>query len=195
MLGWRDHVWAQRAYNQNRNQLDCGQYESCFRDGFMDGYTAVCNGESETAPVVAPEKYWTWRYRSAEGQEKIASWFKGYPQGVAAARADGVGVINKVQVAEYMLQQRGLSDFSGEAGGMETGDTNLPPVTTPNMESTSMPVPMQDPAAVNPASWQGPANRAPNVQGYVPQYQTYQMPIPVGRQPNVPMPMRSVPRY
>ncbi len=99
--GWRDHVWAKRAYHQRF--ATCGdRHPSHFRRGFLAGYSAVCDGEDGYAPAVPPKDYWGYSYQSAEGNEMVTSWFGGYPEGVRAATDDGSGMYRDVQVSSML---------------------------------------------------------------------------------------------
>ena len=99
--GWRDHVWAKRAYHQRF--ATCGdRHPSHYRRGFLAGYSAVCNGEDGYAPSVPPKQYWGYSYQSAEGNEMVTSWFGGYPEGVRAATDDGSGMYRDVQVSSML---------------------------------------------------------------------------------------------
>lgn len=99
--GWRDHVWAKRAYHQRF--LTCAdRHPSHFRSGFLAGYSAVCRGEDGYVPAVPPKSYWGYSYQTAEGNEMVGSWFAGYPEGVRAATEDGAGLYRDVQVSAML---------------------------------------------------------------------------------------------
>lgn len=120
--GWRDYVWAQRAFHE--------AYPSCqhlhsshFRRGFVAGYSAVCNGEDAYVPAIPPKQYWGYTYQSPEGSQMVAAWFEGYPEGVRAAGRDGAGAYRDVQLSSMLSQALqpatnvGRSAESGEYAG------------------------------------------------------------------------------
>lgn len=99
--GWRDHVWAKRAYY--RCYPVCEHlHPSHFRRGFIAGYNAVCAGEDTYLPAVAPEEYWGYKYQTADGGQMVTAWFDGYPEGVRAAAADGAGAYRDLQVSSAL---------------------------------------------------------------------------------------------
>jgi hypothetical protein len=101
--GWRDHVWAKRAYHRCFPVCEHG-HPSHFRRGFIAGYSAVCSGEDGYMPAVPPRDYWGYSYQSAEGHQMAGAWFEGYPEGVQAAMADGAGRYRDVQISTMLNQ-------------------------------------------------------------------------------------------
>ena len=99
--GYRNHVWANRAYNLRYRDYD-HQFETHFKQGFCDGYTDVCNGGDGYVPAVPPEQYWSYQYQSSEGAKCVNTWFKAYPLGVKAAREDGAGSFQKVYISKMI---------------------------------------------------------------------------------------------
>lgn len=100
--GWRDKVWANRAYNARRETFEAPEYEAHFRAGFIAGYRNISQGGQGCSPSLPPRTYWSWRYQSAEGQAKVGAWFSGYPHGARAAEEDGVGNYYQIQVANWV---------------------------------------------------------------------------------------------
>lgn len=99
--GWRDYVWAKRAFYQRYPH--CQRLHSAhFRRGFMAGYTAICAGEDEYTPAVPPEDYWGYKYQNAEGSQIVGAWFEGYPEGVKAATEDGAGMYRDIKVSAML---------------------------------------------------------------------------------------------
>lgn len=130
--GYRNHVWANRAYNLRYRDCD-RQFESHFKQGFCDGYTDVSNGGDGYVPAVPPEEYWSYQYQSSEGAKCVNTWFKAYPLGVKAAREDGAGNFQKVYISK-MIQS---------AITQEKADHVLPddvPVVTPEKDIEQPPV-------------------------------------------------------
>jgi hypothetical protein len=101
MGGYRNHVWARRAYNLRYGNCD-RQYPEHFKQGFVDGYSDVCNGGDGYVPAVPPEKYWSFKYQSPEGAKCVNTWFKAYPLGVKAAREDSAGAFQKVYISKMI---------------------------------------------------------------------------------------------
>ena len=100
-IAYRDRVWAQRAYNlrfANCNR----QYEDHFKNGFCAGYSDVCNGGDGYVPALPPENYRGFEYQCAEGSKCVDAWFDGYPEGVAAARAEDAGTYQKMYVSRMI---------------------------------------------------------------------------------------------
>lgn len=101
--GWRNHVWANRAFETRIganpvDRLHAGDY----RTGFVAGYKSVCQGGEGKVPAVPPRQYWGSRYLSPEGQAKSQAWFEGFPEGVKAAQADGIDAYRDVYVTNLL---------------------------------------------------------------------------------------------
>ncbi len=108
-----------------------------FCEGFRAGYDAIAEGGDGCTPAFPPRQYWGWRYQSAEGQEKVAAWYAGFPHGARAAEEDGIGNWGQIQTSSA-IQQR--YDEHGMLG----------PGQTPGM----YPMPAAQPiAAVNAAKF------------------------------------------
>lgn len=99
VIGWRNYVWAKRAYAKRRAQFECHKYEDAFCEGFIDGYCSVGDGGDGCTPPLPPNKYWGWKYQSGEGQGKVAAWYSGYPLGAQAAEEDGIGYYGEIQIS------------------------------------------------------------------------------------------------
>ena len=106
--GYRNHVWANRAYNLRYGNCE-RDYPAHFKQGFIDGYCDMCNGGDGYVPAVPPEDYWSYQYQSAEGAKCVNTWFKSYPMGVKAAREDGSGSFQKVYISK-MIQSAIVQD-------------------------------------------------------------------------------------
>jgi hypothetical protein len=140
MTSLRDSIWAKRAYYRQRESgMQCGVHESSFKRGFIDGYRSVASGGTGCTPIVPPSEFWGWKYQSAEGQAKINAWFEGYPQGVAAAEADGIGSFNKIQLAS--LDQLKPKPFGDP--GLGGPDSAAPPIVPNPNKTEPLPVPIQ----------------------------------------------------
>lgn len=105
---WRDHVWANRAYETRivgSGGVGSGgkrAYESDYRGGFVAGYQSVSQGGDGTVPAMPPRKYWGSQYLSPEGQGKAKAWFEGFPEGVRAAQADGIDAYRDIYVGQLL---------------------------------------------------------------------------------------------
>ena len=100
-IAFRDQVWAQRAYNlrfANCNR----EFETHFRNGFCAGFNDVCNGGDGFEPALPPESYRGFEFQCAEGANCVAAWYDGYPEGVAAARAEDAGSYHKLHVSRLV---------------------------------------------------------------------------------------------
>ncbi|HMP78834.1 MAG TPA: hypothetical protein PKD54_05240 [Pirellulaceae bacterium] len=98
-LGYRDHVWANRAYNLS-NRGYSRPLMSHHRKGFVAGYCDVCQGGDGYIPALPPEEYWSYEYQSSQGSDCVKAWFDGYPEGVAAARRLGAHRYREVFVSD-----------------------------------------------------------------------------------------------
>ena len=130
--GYRNHVWAHRAYNLRYGKCD-RQFPEHFRQGFVDGYCDICNGGDGYVPAVPPEDYWSHQYQSPEGAKCVNTWFRAYPLGVKAAREDGAGSFQKVYISK-MIQSAMVQD---KADHVLPDD--VPVVTPENKETESLP--------------------------------------------------------
>lgn len=110
---WRDHVWANRAYETRFAETDADvAFESDYRRGFVAGYQSVSQGGDGTLPAMPPRRYWGSHYLSPEGQAKAKAWFDGYPVGVRAAQEDGIDAYRDIYVNQL------LDDINKQGPGM-----------------------------------------------------------------------------
>lgn len=95
------HVWrvCSYAYEDQVYHLDD------FRDGFRAGYAQVLGGGDVCPPTLPPKKYWSIRYQSQEGRERIDAWFSGHETGVATALQDGVQDEVRIPLSPYRRAQ------------------------------------------------------------------------------------------
>lgn len=146
VLGWRNSVWARQAWNERKYMFVDEPQFVAFGQGFRDGYADVAGGANGCVPALPPRTYWTWKYQTGEGQAKVAAWFAGYPYGAAAAKEEGAGNFQQIQVshtieAEYSPEFRnGMCPGCDpslllEAPGVEvlpsTGEATAIPAPTP----------------------------------------------------------------
>jgi hypothetical protein len=64
--------------------------------GYKKGYYDASTGRGCKLPATPPPCYWGTKYQSCEGQQAIASWYRGYQCGAAAAQGEGYPSFNGV---------------------------------------------------------------------------------------------------
>lgn len=138
MAGYRNKAWCAKAWHKRKHGFCREKHLTEFCDGFQAGYQSVIDGGDGCTPAFPPPKYMSWKYQSAEGQNKMSSWFSGYPHGVRAAEEDGVG--HWTQIQTYGGGQIPGSEANGlypiEMPGMP-GATGILP--TPDVSTTDFP--------------------------------------------------------
>lgn len=77
------------------------EHPSDFAKGWKQAYYNISMGSDPCPPTVPPQRYWSAKYQSAAGRRKIACWFAGYEQGVAAAQRDCRDYFSDVPVGAY----------------------------------------------------------------------------------------------
>ncbi len=148
-LSYRDHVWANRAYNltyrgQSRPLM------SHHRKGFVAGYCDICQGGDGYVPALPPNEYWSYEYQSSQGSDCVKAWFDGYSDGVASARQLGAHRYRDVFVSDEVnaaiaVEQNGRflpSDVSVVKPDAPTKDPA--PVPARPVKSTTHPVPTNE---------------------------------------------------
>lgn len=110
VVGWRNYVWANKAWVAERHCHHGHPQLADFGEGFRAGYRDVAAGGDGCPPPLPPRKYWQWKYQSPEGQAKIAAWFSGYPYGAAAAEQQGAGNWREIPVS-HVIQQMYSPEF------------------------------------------------------------------------------------
>ncbi len=100
-VGYRDLVWAKRAYNLRFGNCD-RPYAEHFQNGFCSGYTDVCHGGDGYVPALPPAEYRGFEFQSIDGSQCVNSWFEGYPAGVAAAKQDKAGNFHDVMISRMV---------------------------------------------------------------------------------------------
>lgn len=105
VVGWRNYVWANRAWSAHKADHACEPQLLDFGEGFRAGYRDVASGSNGCPPPLPPRQYWSWKYQSPEGQAKTAAWFAGYPHGAQAAEEDGAGNWRQIPVSHVIQQQ------------------------------------------------------------------------------------------
>jgi hypothetical protein len=126
VAGYRNRAWSARAWNSRKCNFPEHSHDHEFAQGFRDGYQAVADGSDGCTPDFPPRKYWSWRYQSPEGQQKVASWFSGYPHGARAAEEDGVGYFTQIQTSN------GIQREYAQAGLMPHEQIGMYPIADPD---------------------------------------------------------------
>ncbi len=124
--GYRNRAWSARAWNIRKCNFPEQRHNHEFAQGFRDGYQAIADGSDGCTPAFPPRKYWSWRYQSPEGQQKVASWYSGYPQGARAAEEDGVGYFTQIQTSS------GIQREYAQAGLMPKEQVGMYPIAAPD---------------------------------------------------------------
>lgn len=151
VMGWRNDVWAQQSWHENKHLYDDQPYKADFGVGYRDGYAAVASGGNGCPPPLPPRKYWRWHYETPEGQAKIAAWFAGYPHGAAAAEQDAAGEWQEIPVS-HSIEQQYTPEF-------ENGTMFLPQEVSEQYYGPAGPAPAS--GSLPPASVLGPEVPAP----------------------------------
>jgi hypothetical protein len=121
----RNRTCALKAWFRREHNFCDEAYLRDFKAGFIAGYIAIAEGKPGCPPNVPPKEYWSWAYQSADGQARMAAWFRGYPYGVQAARDDGVTGWNHVQIGPE-FQRKPLTPSPG------TSSVQGSPAVAPN---------------------------------------------------------------
>jgi hypothetical protein len=81
---------ARRAARHELKRMceSCGRSPSShYAAGFQEAFVDVARGGNGAVPAIPPPRYWTYRNRSAEGDQRAQTWFDGYAAGAEHARA------------------------------------------------------------------------------------------------------------
>ncbi len=105
MMGYRNEAWANKAWHNRKHQFCREKHLHEFCEGFRTGYAAVSDGGEGCNPAFPPREYWGWKYQSAEGQEKVAAWYAGFPHGARAAEEDGIGTWSQIQTSNNVQKR------------------------------------------------------------------------------------------
>ncbi len=148
---WRDHVWANRAYETRVAGTGTERiYEGDFRRGFVAGYQSVSRGGDGTMPAMPPQRYWGSQYLSPDGQAKTKAWFEGFPEGVRAAQTDGIDAYRDIYVNQL------LDDLNRQAPG-----------TNPEMGRHMLDMPFEDRLPLPATPRDAPIDSAPPTPTFV----------------------------
>lgn len=165
-VGYRDMVWAKRAYNLRYGNCNRA-YADHFQAGFCAGYTEMCNGGDGYTPALPPQEYRGYEFQSSDGMQCVNSWFEGYPEGVAAAKKDNAGTYHDILISRMI----------NTAVKQENNKPKLPgqvPIVSAGYERTGVPIvqPTQRsvlPPVVPPTNVGLPPIISNPVPGYIPQ--------------------------
>lgn len=100
-VGYRDMVWARRAFNLRFGNCE-RPYAEHFQSGFCAGYTDTANGGDGFVPALPPAEYRGFEFQSVDGARCVSTWFEGYPAGVAAAKQDKAGNYHDVMISRMV---------------------------------------------------------------------------------------------
>lgn len=100
-VGYRDLVWARRAFNLRYGNCE-RPYAEHFENGFCAGYTDTANGGDGFVPALPPAEYRGFEFQSVDGSRCVNTWFEGYPAGVAAAKQDKAGNYHDVMISRMV---------------------------------------------------------------------------------------------
>lgn len=67
-----------------------------FKDGWKEGYYSVATGGCGKLPPVPPKRYWKAKYQTPCGRDQVATWYRGFQEGVVVAQATCVRSWNPV---------------------------------------------------------------------------------------------------
>lgn len=173
---FRYSAMSSKSWHRHKHQF-CN--EACLDDfcaGYRAGYEDVAGGTNGCTPAFPPREYWGWKYQSAEGQKKVASWFAGYPHGARAAEEEGVGNWSQIQMSSTMQSQyvtAGVFPNKGHAVYPITEPACCPSAGGPTPAGTAPGAPLPSPVApeavapglpVPGATWPGvPGNTMPGM--------------------------------
>jgi len=129
VVGWRNYVWANKAWHARKAYHACEPQLYDFGEGFRAGYRDAAAGGNGCPPPLPPRNYWSWKFQSPEGQAKIAAWFAGYPHGAKAAEEDGAGNWRQIPVS-HVIEQQYSAEFT--QAQIPRCDGNCYPQPTPS---------------------------------------------------------------
>jgi len=197
-VGYRDIVWAKRAFNLRYGNCE-RPYAEHFENGFCAGYTDVANGSDGYVPALPPTEYRGFEFQSVDGSRCVTTWFEGYPAGVAAAKQDKAGSYHDVMISRMVhsaIQQENTKAILPQdipiAGAKEalrhtpfaksTGRSLLAP-PAPKLAPTGLPPIISSNAlSISPAKTLPPIEQAPPAPPKI-------VPASYGTLPNAPRPL------
>ncbi len=185
----RNRTCALKAWYRREHNFCDQAYLRDFKNGFVAGYMAIADGKPGCPPKLPPKEYWGWAYQTAEGRAQMAAWFAGYPYGVQAAKDDGLGSWNHIQVdPEFLPHNRYGIDYGtgGNAGynnpyqnygGGQAYPYDAGTSTSPSGPSTPSPAPN---AASGPSIMNTPGAGQTNGSAGTTQAPSAKSPFPLG---------------
>ena len=183
-LTFRDLVWSKRAFNLRFG--NCNRpYAEHFENGFIEGYSNVCQGGDGYTPALPPDTYRGYEFQSADGSKCVEAWYQGYPAGVAAARKDNSGSYHDLAVSrliEAAIKQE-------ETKPKLTGKVPVVPGQKVANEGQPLPLPtIQTPPAPRRTAIPRTFNEIPSVISNDPNldWETSPTVVPAGFAPEVP---------
>ena len=131
VLGWRNYVWSNQAWLARRHLYAGHPQFYALGEGFCAGYQDVASGGNGCPPALPPREFWSWQYQTGEGQAKVAAWFEGFPIGAEAAKEDGAGESQQIQIAGTIGGQYSAGFQSGQCPNCNVIHLGTPQASTP----------------------------------------------------------------
>lgn len=136
LAGCRAGSAADTAWREYAAACGDSPRHSDFGRGYRAGFRDVALGGNGCTPAMPPRVYWSSRFQTPEGQERIGEWFSGYPLGAQAAEQQGMGNWYRLQTSlpEYAKGSAGPEfnppEFPGTVplDGSDSQLERLPPV-------------------------------------------------------------------
>ncbi|HEX3869077.1 MAG TPA: hypothetical protein VHV77_01445 [Pirellulales bacterium] len=154
-INQRNRYWAKLAWKQvepaYRKDGAGKPLLNDFAVGYRDGYASVAGGSpGMTMPLLPPARYWGAKHQNPTGRDEIASWFSGFEQGMAAAKADGVGYWMEIPTSggeQRALDERRARWYARNHPPAEQVPPGPPVEPVPEAEPESIPAPEELPPA------------------------------------------------
>lgn len=91
-MNTRNCYAARCAWHRCGGDYD-GPHGRAYKDGFIDGYSAVAGGSDGCPPSMPPRCYWSCCETSCD---EVAAYFNGYSRGAVCAEKDGVAGCSRI---------------------------------------------------------------------------------------------------
>lgn len=166
-ISMRNRCYADKAWHRCFGLYSDVDHPLAFRDGFLDGYTAVASGGNGCAPTLPPRKYWKPYYQTPQGHCKTLAWFDGYAHGAVAAQQDGIANWNRIPTSGmancFPIPDSGNGPYPLDPAALTPpGPGVLPPPAPATAPSLTPPVviPIEPPAEPLPVPGTSAASAA-----------------------------------
>ncbi len=124
---------AKSAYRDIEGACDGICCPHSFKEGFIAGYVAVADGGLGCPPAVPQIRFCNHMWLDmCSDSEKMEAWYDGYEQGVVAAKAEGMGDVNRVNTrmphgTPVDYSNSGHAHSTGPMGSPPPADSSVPP--------------------------------------------------------------------